>query len=71
MAPAGILHHFDQGQHVLIIVFPMQRRHRISIALQRPGGGHIQRMFDPVIQFARTETLEIGALAPSTSWIWI
>ena len=64
VAPAGVLDHLNQRLHLLVIVFRVQTRHRIGMAHQCPGGGHVQRMGNALVQLARGETLEIGALAP-------
>ena len=59
---AGVLDHFDQRQHVLIIVFRVQARHRVGVFHQRARGGHVERVLDSLVELARCEALEIGAL---------
>jgi hypothetical protein len=64
MAPLGVLHHLDQCDHLLIVVFRVQTRHRVGMAHKCARGRHVQRMFHTKIQLARAKALKIFALAP-------
>ncbi|EKD60275.1 MAG: hypothetical protein ACD_54C00843G0002 [uncultured bacterium] len=63
VAAHSILHHFDQRQPILIVIFRMQARHRIGVAHEGARGGHIQRVFQPLIQLAGGKALKIRTLA--------
>ena len=62
VAAHGVLHHFDQRAHVLVVVLGMQARHRVRMAHQGAGGGHVQRQLQTLIQLGLGEALEVGAL---------
>ena len=63
MPPNCILHDLDKRQHVLIIIFRMQSRHRIGMAHQRSRRGDVESMFNALIEFACRKALEIRALS--------
>ena len=62
VAAHGVLHHFDQRGHILVVVLGMQAGHGVRVAHQGAGGGHVQRQLQTLIQFGLGEALEVGAL---------
>ena len=63
VAADGVLHHLDQGDPLLIVVFRVQAGHGIGMAHQRARGGDVERVLDAAVEFAGVKALEIGALA--------
>ena len=62
VATHGVLHHFDQRRHVLVVVLGMQPRHGVGVAHEGAGRGHVQRQLQTLIQLGLREALEVGAL---------
>ena len=64
VAADGVAHHLDQRLHVLVEAFGAEAGVRIALPHQSARRGDVERMLDALVELARGETLEVGALAP-------
>ena len=64
VAPDGVAHHLHQRLHALIEGFGAQAGERIALPHQRARRGDVERMLHALVELARGEALEVGALPP-------